>query len=530
MLEEVIGLTLSICSLFAADIPKVSSRNETLPDYTNFEHRELENDAQENFINKEFDDDNYNDELSREDLVVNFSSQNTTCYDDNLKESGKVWKTLWKCLWTNLNIIVASIIPVAFCITLVYVAMNTAYSCLEWQNHNNKTLPLSVKRAEVFGVCVEAIVLYLWFPFTMMILFGWREFKAKFLSTAYVGVIFGELAVMYHLISFQFNVYYSHSFYRYPTSVLFCVSSLCCTFVILSNIRIGKPFIPYSNCHIAALVLVEFIFCALLAYLNMSLIIPGFNRVRQNLYKFLIATSSPLVAFIPTALCRHMALRRSSEVVHPGRSFIMVSMIRGGVIFVYRTMQTDFKNIWIFIGLSLFSSVLNFLKKATKQIRFKMWKRIVSALNKLQCCQRLQILPRGTPHSRRLRADLEIQDILFEYNTLVLSQAYIVSYQLQSFDISTEPLLYEFLKRIAIGILIDFIFNCLTNFVQMCYYNIPIGRVWKKYWKRHLLANLIIVLVVIAYFGRGLESVFRSRFEETGESSVKYVIRNCSLF
>ena len=198
----------------------------------------------------------------------------------------------------------------------------------------------------------------------------------------------------------------------------------------------------------------------------------------------LIATSSPLMTFIPALLCFHMALRRSSEVIQPGRSFVLVYVIRGGVIFVYRTMQTNFKSIWIFIGLSLFSAVLNFLKKATQQIRFNMWKRLVSTLKKnSRCFQRLQVLPWNTAHARRLKADLEIQDILFEYNTLVLSQAFFILYQLQNFDIATLPLLYELLKRIAIGVSIDFIFNCLSIFMQMYYYNIPIGRVWNKFRK-----------------------------------------------
>ena len=141
---------------------------------------------------------------------------------------------------------------------------------------------------------------------------------------------------------------------------------------------------------------------------------------------------------------------------------------------------------WLFIGLSNSLSDLDFLKRATKKIRFKLWKRIISALNNLRCFQRLQVLPWNSAYARRLKADLEIQDMLFEYNTLVLSQAYFISYQLRSFNVATEPLLYEFLKRTAIGVLIEFIFNCLSNFVQIYYYNIPIGRVWKKYWKRHL--------------------------------------------
>ncbi|XP_046857172.1 uncharacterized protein LOC124450585 [Xenia sp. Carnegie-2017] len=527
MLEEIIGFALSVCSLFAADTPRVSSNTETLPENTNVEFREIENDAQKTFINKEYDENNY--ARSSEDFVHGRSNLIERNYE-NCQNSRKVWRTFWKCLWINLNIIVASIISIAFCTTLVYVAMNTAYSCLDWQSHNNnKTLPLSIKRAHIFGRCVESLTVYLWFPFTMMILFGWKEFKAMFLSTIYIAVIFSELNVIYKLISFQFNVYDTYSYYVYPPSVLFWVSIVLSTFVVLYNIRAFKPFIPYSNFHITVLIIMQFVFCTLISYFYKFIIIPEFNNVRVNLFKFLIATSSPLLAIIPTVLCGHLASRKSSKVVHPGRSFIMVYMIRGGVIFLYRTMQTNFKSIWLFLGLSLFSAVLNFSKKATQELRFKLWKRMISALNKLRCFKRLQVLPWNTARARRLKADLEIQDILFEYNTLVLSQAYFISYQLQSFNIATEPLLYEFLKRIVIGVLIDFIFNCLSNYVQMYYYNIPIGRVWKKYWKRHLFANVVVVLVIISYFSRDLESVFQSHFQKSGASSTKHSIRNCSL-
>ena len=57
MLEEIIGFALSICSLFTADTPRVCSNTETLPEHTNIEFREYEDDAEQSYINKEYDDD-----------------------------------------------------------------------------------------------------------------------------------------------------------------------------------------------------------------------------------------------------------------------------------------------------------------------------------------------------------------------------------------------------------------------------------------------------------------------------------------
>ena len=135
------------------------------------------------------------------------------------------------------------------------------------------------------------------------------------------------------------------------------------------------------------------------------------------------------------------------------------------------------QNIWLFIGLSLFFSVMNFLKKATHRVRMSLWKYIISLLNRTVCCVRLSEMPCNTPHYRRLKADLDIQDMLFEYSTLVLSQAYFVLYHVESFGLSMSSFVFEALKKVAIGIEIDFFFNFLSNFVQIHYYNLPINRV-----------------------------------------------------
>ena len=79
---------------------------------------------------------------------------------------------------------------------------------------------------------------------------------------------------------------------------------------------------------------------------------------------------------------------------------------------------------------------------------------------------------------------------------------------------------FEALKRVVIGIGIDLLFNH--------YYNIPIARVWKKYWKRHVLVHLLIVMVTVSYFTRVLLSCFLSR--ESGANDRQYIVKNCTFF
>ena len=125
----------------------------------------------------------------------------------------------------------------------------------------------------------------------------------------------------------------------------------------------------------------------------------------------------------------HMALWRTSEIIEPERTFALVYFIRATFITLYRIMQADFENTWLFVGLSLLSGLSSLLKTATVGIREKVWARVIRFLNRT-CCTRFHHLPGNTPHHKRLKADTEIQNILFENNSLIISQSYIVLYRI----------------------------------------------------------------------------------------------------
>ena len=83
------------------------------------------------------------------------------------------------------------------------------------------------------------------------------------------------------------------------------------------------------------------------------------------------------------------------------------------------------------------------------------------------------------------------------------------------------------LIRIAIGLGIEFVFNFLSTVIRIHWHDIPITRVWSKYWKRHMFANGIVVAVLVCYFSKPLVAVFQGRFHDSGAGS--YTIRNCTL-
>ena len=143
------------------------------------------------------------------------------------------------------------------------------------------------------------------------------------------------------------------------------------------------------------------------------MIIKYFKETEGKFKKAVIATLMPGLLFPLTAIAKYVVLRKSSEIITPDRAFVLCYFFRGAAIMLYRTMQSDFQNIWLFISLSLLHGVSNVLSKATLNLRIKMWKTFMKCINNTCCGVRLQVRALNTPRIRRLNADLEIQNILF---------------------------------------------------------------------------------------------------------------------
>ena len=118
-----------------------------------------------------------------------------------------------------------------------------------------------------------------------------------------------------------------------------------------------------------------------------------------------------------------------------------------------------------------FSGFSYVVRTATLNFRNKLRARVVKLLRKA-CYAGLRQLPVNTTKSRRLKVDTEIQNILFENNTLIISQAYLVLYMITSFELFDWNVIKELLIRLAIGLAIEFFFNTLSIFFNLHWYNV----------------------------------------------------------
>ena len=285
-----------------------------------------------------------------------------------------------------------------------------------------------------------------------------------------------------------------------------------------------NPETTYSVFQIAFVLSFAFLGSSLFAFIYSFIIIKYFRESEGKIKKAIIAALTPGIIFPLTAIVKYLALRKSSEIIASDRAFLLCYFLRGGSIVLYRTMQSGFQDIWVFVGLSLLHGVSNVLSKATLNFRIKLWKFLIRCLNRMCCGSRLEVQPLNSPRIRRLNADLEIQNILFEYTTVILSQAYLASCLVISYYVPPWQIIKASLIRVAIGLAIDFAFNIVSVFIQIHYYNIPMQRVWVKYWRRHVSANAFMIIVFVSYFGSVLVSVFANN----NYSSTGYELKNCT--
>ena len=412
MLEEIIATFLSLFSALTLDAPRITRQLGSSASSSE-EYNRCTWEA--GILHKEnvlIDQDRLPLQLEYLPLVDELPAEPT--YRQSLLRTLKATVTI------TLAVLPLALMAIAF----LYWDLRVTDLCSDWVSKNH-ILPFKVMRTRLIGKGFNLVIGYVWFPLTLVVLFGWSEFKTHS-TVVLVGQLAGLVATLYlcFLVLYGVNDSYKIKSHEAPLLVLVVVAHLLECVMVVRKIRQNRPTLSYSSRHIFIVVAFPLFSALVMAHCYKFAVVTLFNSLDKDLYKFLVAILTPSLALIPTAFCRHMALRRTSELIDAGRSFGLVYSVRAGFICLYRIMQADFKNIWLFVGLSVLSGVSNVLKVATIGIREKVWEKVIKFLNKI-CCIKLQQLPGNTSRRRRLKADTEIQNILFENCSLILSHSYI---------------------------------------------------------------------------------------------------------
>ena len=472
------------------------------------------------------DDDGY-DQPSIEELedLMMFSSQTHQSYGTIIPESVNfsLTRSFLRSLFTAFTIKLAMFPLGILIVASLYLDLNSSQLCFE-QMRRPGNFSVDIMKWRLIGDGIETLAIHLWFPFTLGILFGWSEFKTNYMFTVYTAIAFGVIVVTYKILLFIFHIFQTKQYYSYFGNLLFLLEVLCCSYFVARKVRKIHLNVALSKLQIVIIISTEFITGFIIGMAYRYYIVVWFNGMEDEIKKAMVAVITPLYAVIPVAVCKRLA-SICSAITDPGRTFVLVYLLQGVITILYRTMQADVKNIWIFIGMSVLHALFGVAKKAKKHFRDKILACLIQCLNRICCCRRQdRRVFHDTPNQRRLQADLDIQYMLYEYTAIILSQIYQALYLITNFEVSSWPILEVALLRIAIAVGIDFFFNSICIFIQMHWYKNTIREVWLKNWKLHMLANAFVAAMTIWYFSPVLLEVVRVHTNTSGRLN----LTNCT--
>ena len=78
--------------------------------------------------------------------------------------------------------------------------------------------------------------------------------------------------------------------------------------IVVRKVRQNYPTISYSGCHIFMIVPVPYFSCYAMAMFYKYAVVTWFNSMDNDFYRFMLAMSTPILAVVATAVCRHIAL------------------------------------------------------------------------------------------------------------------------------------------------------------------------------------------------------------------------------
>ena len=421
--------------------------------------------------------------------------------------------------------ITISIVPVSLVMIFVlYFDVNTSSVCYQHQM-NNKSVPQEVIKYVIAGDGIESFFLNFWFQLTLILLFGWREFRRHYFSTLLLGFLLGLSVVVYKTTLFWLKIDFTQTKYRYPCNAIFLFGVIYSSYLVAKKVsqRYSSGANRLKVRKVFAIVSTQFFFGFIIAMAYRYSFIVWFRGTNSDILRTMIAMITPMLIIIPMVISENLAIR-SLQFTDKGRIFVLIYFVNGVSILLYCIMQAGVNSLSFFIVLSVFRGVLQVFQTATVKIRQKI------AIGIWECFQRKCIsCPHvgelnESSHHRRLKVDKEIQIMLYQSAAIIISQAYLVFYLTNNYHVKTREILQEFImKRIIIGIGISFAANCLSLLIHIHYHKTQITKIWLDHWKLHLVAVTLGGVMSICYFTVVLLSVFKSFAE-----SKNYRIKNCT--
>ena len=206
ILEELIGSLVALVSSLLAQAPSLSRENlqseYRLISTPNSEQEEVSN----GLIHSEYEQKVPTELPYYEDgTFVQMQAEETENFCQSFVLSFKA----------NVGLITVVVFILAvLTVGLVFVDLNTNDVCKEWM-HRNLNVSSHVKTVRKVGMSVKLLSLFSWFPVSIAMLWGFKEFKRNYVACLFLcGFVPASITCAYRIIMFHKFTNLTYNIYR----------------------------------------------------------------------------------------------------------------------------------------------------------------------------------------------------------------------------------------------------------------------------------------------------------------------------
>ena len=208
ILQELVGVLVSLGTLLFTQAPQISRENLRRHDWLTFEQSSEDEGQEGGLVHREYEPDKADDVPYYEELNVSVST-----HTGESRSGRSFCESLRRSFQVNLILLLAVISLGLMTIVLVYVDLNTTNACITWRNYNH-SVPSTVKVLEIIGSSFTALPVFLWIPVTAVMLWGLKEFKKNHLSCLLFSCFMAVLIIVYRIVLFDQLSVSINSLYR----------------------------------------------------------------------------------------------------------------------------------------------------------------------------------------------------------------------------------------------------------------------------------------------------------------------------
>ena len=442
---------------------------------------------------------------------------NFACASDSWKEGRPTLLYSWcRCaLYSFIMTIICGATTAVFPTFLIWFDVNLGSICRnllpDWYK-----MPKDVQTTQLIWGIISCVFNQCWHFSIILPVFGWKLIKQ--LNLLPWALIFSSTDAIYRLLIHVYHNFDNRTWEPYPRYIIFLGG------ILFSSYRIASHFEQklQQRLQLTFKLGAQFYTCAPAILVINFVLFHYFGSLSES-YKSVVASLSPVLIIIPKTVAR-LCAEKMDGLNHPGTSVLLVIALHAGSPLLFRILQAKLESPRMYFILSIVHGIESTFDKVTLPFQDYI----------LQKCCKQQQQHRNSreikSRVKRLLADLAIVSMIAESSAIFASSAVFQIFQCyyryddkaQNYD--AAKLLKNACFRIAIGVIIEFLFNTIAIKMQTYYYNIPVIRVWKvkKFWIIGMF--LLHALMPMVFFG----GIFYNALQTKGMFQKK-MAQNCTL-